>query len=324
MTKPNISEVWGHDRYVHAWSNVLRSSKTSTLKFAVARAILDEARETPHDGELLIARQRLSLRLVSYYWYQVRQFRLKQAAAEIQEPNVARQLRSLGDNVDTKWDPLRPEIRGVLDFVTEYGFKEVLPRFHNGIEGRIFETRHSGTIAIPVEQLAFVKMFNALLIRSVQAGWAAQVEQYNVTPRVLAKVRFDGRRRTSVSKWAKPLREVDNACFYCRKPKPEPAHVDHVIPWSFLFDDPAWNLVLACDSCNSSKCDKIPAKRFLSRLHQRNSDESILAAANEFGRRLVFSLTQLPHPGPSGLEKSLDVLCQQAFLQGFTGDWAPS
>lgn len=271
------SAVPENDRHVHAWSNLLRSSTTSTLKFAVARAILHEVREAQGDGELLISREQLSLRLVSYYWYQVRQFRLKQAATDIQEPNVVRQLGRMAESSDTKWNPLRSDVRGIVEFVAENGFREVIPRFHTGIDGTIFEIRRGGVIAIPANQRAFLDTFEPLLTRSVLAGWAAQVEQYNLTPRVLAKVAFDGRRRTSVSKWARPLRKLDNSCFYCGAISPDVAHVDHIIPWSFLFDDSAWNLVLACQACNSKKRDRIPARRFLTRLCQRNADETILA-----------------------------------------------
>lgn len=315
---PVLSRDICHDRHMHAWSSMLRSLKTSTLKFALARAILDEVRETQGNGELLISRERLSFRLVSYYWYQVRQFRLKQAAAEIQEPNVVRQLRSLAEATGTKWDPLRPEIRSVVEFVTEAGFREVLPRFHTGIGGIIFESRRGG-IAIPADQRAFINAHEPFLIQVVLAGWAEQVERYNLTPRVLAKVRFDGRRRTSVSKWVQPLRELDNACFYCRKSKPDVAHVDHFIPWSFLFDDAPWNLVLACETCNMQKSDKIPSRQFLTRLCLRNEEEAL--ESTEFGKRIVFSLTQLPY---QSLDSALAVLCQQAYLQGFIGDWSPS
>ena len=308
--------------HVHAWSSVLRSSKTSTLKFAVARAILDEVRETAGADELLISRERLSLRLVSYYWYQIRQFRLKQAAADIQEPNVVRCLLQLPESVDRKWDPLLADVKGIVAFVAASGFKEVIPRFHSGIDNKIFECHAGGTIAIPVDQRAFITEFEPLLTRSVLAGWAEQVEQYNHSPRALAKVQFDGRRRGSVSKWAQPLRDLDNACFYCRRSRPESAHVDHVIPWSFLFDDAAWNLVLACETCNSQKRDKIPASHYLTLLCRRNADRSLLADT-EFGRRIAFSLTQLTHHSAGGLEKILDAFCAQAYLQGFSLKWSP-
>ncbi|WP_368622616.1 HNH endonuclease domain-containing protein [Paraburkholderia sp. BR13444] len=316
------SNYIGIDQYVHAWMNMLRSSKTSTLKFALARAILDEASEAQGDGELLIARERLASRLVSYYWYQVRQFRLKQAAVEIQEPNVVRRIRDMSQSVSIRWNRLLPEVNEIVDFVTTAGFKEVIPRFNTGIEAKIFEARTNGAIAVPPEQRAFLAVFEPLLMQATLAGWAEQIEQYNHSPRALAKVKFDGRRRGSVSKWAQPLRALDNACFYCRRSAPEAVHVDHVIPWAFVFDDAAWNLVLACETCNVKKGDKIPDRYYLQLLCQRNSNHSLLAAS-EFGKKISFSLTQLLHQSVGGLEKTLEALCAQAYLQGFSRNWSP-
>lgn len=314
-----------HADDVRAWAGVLRSSKTSTLKFAVARAILDEIRDAAtSQSEVHISRDRLGHRLVSYYWYQVRLFRLKQAAADIQEPNVVRRLRDLDGASDSKWHPSRPYIQEIVSFVAEDGFREVIPRFHSGFEGTIFEVKQGGAITISGRSRAFATAFEPLIMRSVMAGWAELVEQYNLTPRVLAKVTFDGRRRTSVSKWAKPLRELDDACFYCRKSKPERVQVDHVVPWSFLFDDAAWNLVLACDACNNGKRDSVPASRFLTALCERNRSLTAESPAGDFAARVHFSMTQLPHAGADGLKQSLDMLCEQAHLQGFPSEWSPS
>lgn len=306
---------------ISTWSGVLRSSKTSTLKFAVARALVDAVKESPPSNDVVLTREALATRLVCYYWYQVRQFRLKQAAAEIQEPNVTRQLRTLPASYGLRWDAKAAEVKKIIEFVAEEGFREVIPRFHTGLEGRIFEMHGAKAVRVTEVQRGFIATFESLLTRSVLGGWSAQVEQYNLTPRVYAKVCFDGRRRTSVSRWARHLQAHDNSCFYCGKLDPTPAHVDHVIPWSFLFDDPAWNLVLACDLCNSSKRDRIPAQHFLQRLCTRNQ---ALTGDGDLENSVRFSLSQLPHGGSDGLAISLNVLCQQAYLQGFGRGWHPS
>ncbi|QLA82563.1 hypothetical protein EXV95_19130 [Acidovorax sp. JMULE5] len=310
-----------HFNLISTWSGVLRSSKTSTLKYAVARALIETVKESTSNNDVVLTREALATRLVCYYWYQVRQFRLKQAAAEIQEPNVTRQLRALPDSYGLRWHAKTPEIKKIIEFVAEEGFREVIPRFHTGLDGRIFEMHGTKALRVTEAQRGFIATFESLLMRSVLGGWSAQVEQYNLTPRVYAKICFDGRRRTSVWRWAGHLRAHDNSCFYCGKLDPTPAHVDHVIPWSFLLDDPAWNLVLACDLCNSSKRDRIPAQQFLQRLCTRNQ---ALTGGGAFENRVRFSLSQLPHRASDGLAISLNVLCQQAYLQGFGRGWHPS
>lgn len=256
--------------------------------------------------------------MTAAYWSEA-----PQAAAEIQESNVVRRLRDLDVASGGKWHPSRPHIEEVVRFVAEDGFREVIPRFHCGIEGTLFEAKDGGAIEISGRPRAFAAAFEPLLMRSVMAGWAEQVEQYNLTPRVLAKVTFDGRRRTSVSKWAKPLRALDDGCVYCRRAKPEHAQVDHVVPWSFLFDDPAWNLVLTCDGCNNSKRDSVPASRFLTARCERNRSLTAQGPAGDFAARLYSSLTQLRHEGADDLKQSLDMVCAQAYLPGFPADWSP-
>ena len=47
-------------------------------------------------------------------------------------------------------------------------------------------------------------------------------------------------------------------------------HVDHFIPWSYIFEDEAWNLVLACRKCNLRKSDSLTNLDFCNELIKRN------------------------------------------------------
>ena len=48
--------------------------------------------------------------------------------------------------------------------------------------------------------------------------------------------------------------------------------VDHVIPWSFMYSDDIWNLVLTSKSNNSSKSNNVPTDEDIDRLKKRNSE----------------------------------------------------
>ena len=48
--------------------------------------------------------------------------------------------------------------------------------------------------------------------------------------------------------------------------------VDHVIPWSFMYSDDIWNLVLTSRSNNSSKSNSVPSKEIIKRLKDRNDN----------------------------------------------------
>ncbi len=49
-------------------------------------------------------------------------------------------------------------------------------------------------------------------------------------------------------------------------------HADHVIPWSYIYEDEIWNLVLSCRKCNLKKHSSLPHDRFIELLVERNMD----------------------------------------------------
>lgn len=53
--------------------------------------------------------------------------------------------------------------------------------------------------------------------------------------------------------------EFGAVCFYCGNTIRRNRHVDHILPWSRVGIDGLTNLVVACQVCNSSKSDRLPA-----------------------------------------------------------------
>ena len=48
--------------------------------------------------------------------------------------------------------------------------------------------------------------------------------------------------------------------------------VDHVIPFSYMYSDDIWNLVLTKKENNSSKSNHIPTQNIIDKLKERNKD----------------------------------------------------
>ena len=46
--------------------------------------------------------------------------------------------------------------------------------------------------------------------------------------------------------------------------------MDHSLPWSYIFEDQPWNLVLACSSCNLKKSASLPQDDFRVEIIKRN------------------------------------------------------
>lgn len=47
--------------------------------------------------------------------------------------------------------------------------------------------------------------------------------------------------------------------------------IDHVIPWSFMYSDDIWNLVITSKTQNSQKNNSIPSKKIIEKLKERNN-----------------------------------------------------
>jgi CRISPR/Cas system Type II protein with McrA/HNH and RuvC-like nuclease domain len=99
-----------------------------------------------------------------------------------------------------------------------------------------------------------------------------------VSPNILNKVNDAGNakiRRNNLSKYRKIL-EME---FPVGQTKDFYSHliideneisVDHVIPWSFIYRDDIWNLVLTSRSNNSSKSNSAPTQNIIHQLERRN------------------------------------------------------
>lgn len=77
----------------------------------------------------------------------------------------------------------------------------------------------------------------------------------------------------SLSKYRKILLELNNSkkYFYCNGDLDDNnIHVDHFIPWSYVYDDELWNLVLSCTLCNLKKSDYLPSENNLIKIQNRN------------------------------------------------------
>ena len=66
------------------------------------------------------------------------------------------------------------------------------------------------------------------------------------------------------------LENPERRCFITQELISDDESVDHVIPWSYLYSDDIWNLVLVKKGANSSKSNKIPEEELINKLEQRN------------------------------------------------------
>jgi 5-methylcytosine-specific restriction endonuclease McrA len=108
------------------------------------------------------------------------------------------------------------------------------------------------------------------------------LERINFSPRIAEKVRgIPTRDHLTPREKEVLLKFHGDACFYCgsRVVERYQYHIDHVIPFDYLFSTELFNSILACASCNSQKLNRLPTKEIFDKVLDRNKK---LAMPNDY------------------------------------------
>jgi hypothetical protein len=159
-------------------------------------------------------------------------------------------------------------------------FREVIPRFQNIPDGVhvvsqcIFYEYGENQINLKPQAMKYFKENYPLLLKLVILEWAKFLEKINKgLPMLISKVEGHTAERSSLEKARKVLGAYFDRCFYCNNLLPQDKrliHVDHFIPWSYIYEDEIWNLVLSCRDCNLRKHSSLPSERYLEHLLERD------------------------------------------------------
>ena len=233
----------------------------------------------------------LSGRFLRYYWHQECKFKIKQDFHTKSTPKVIQAIRDVFDNnppgnFDHKDNQAKAEKAQNLILKTVFGHARqktsmVVPRFQKvrvgprSQENRVFYDYDDDTkmIRLRPEAFRFFQENYGILLGTVLAEWTRFLERTNSgLPRLLAKIHMDETGRKSLIGYKRLFSKDFKHCFYCCDAlEKDFIHVDHFIPWSYIFDDNAWNLVLACPECNCKKSNSLPQDEFLKNLIDRNA-----------------------------------------------------
>ena len=266
-------------------------NKDNTYKFTLAQILLDYCKETTKTRQTYeISYKYLSDRFLKYYWHQEYKFKMKQDFRIKGKPKVIQALHEVfGDNPPADFKLLDPDdINRAQDKIlkTVFGHARnktslVVPKFQNVLKGKHVEEigifydydDNEKKIYLKSEAFEFLRKNNAILSKVVLAEWARYLERVNQgLPRLVAKIDHNNTVRGSLVPYQKIYSEYIDHCFYCAsKLERNYTHVDHFIPWSYIFDDNAWNLVLACQECNCKKSNSLAEEEFLDALIARNT-----------------------------------------------------
>jgi 5-methylcytosine-specific restriction endonuclease McrA len=116
--------------------------------------------------------------------------------------------------------------------------------------------------------------------------WAKFLEKTNFTPRLISKIENLGsNNRSSLTKYKNILlKQMESKCFYCNcNISYNNIHIDHFIPWSYIYEDAIWNLIISCPECNLKKSDYLAPKQCVQKIEDRNSQYNL----NEYNKDIM-------------------------------------
>lgn len=274
---------------------ITKGRKDNTYKFALARFLLDYSNgleeqyiqtKIKNNEKEVVSYQDIAEKFLGYYWHQECRYRIRQNYDDDKLPYVITIIR---DVFGTKYVPepfksmSKDKIRRAQDQIRRDVFgkgkkSQVVPRFQNIKEGnstkgvKIFYDydNEKAQLEIKPQALLFFRENYQPLLKSVILEWAKFLEKINTLPRLIAKIESAERKRGALQKYVKIFKDF-RSCFYCNTSLDSTeTHVDHFIPWSYIFEDESWNLVLSCERCNLNKNDSLAGTQFLEELIQRN------------------------------------------------------
>ncbi|MDY0278358.1 MAG: HNH endonuclease domain-containing protein, partial [Acholeplasma sp.] len=272
-------------------------SNDNTYKLAWGRAIIECSMLKEgyfEENNYVISFDLISYKMLRYYWNQTFFFQLKQNA-NAQKPPIVYQLtcrliKTYTDqysNVPIWFDKAVPFLDKDLLFQTVKRISDTLKldvswRFMKvdniNYDVYILDKRKKHII-VSKSDLDVLVEHGEMLIQLFNYKWAQLLEKYNTSPRIVSKVKglSDSKiKRNNLNKFRDILLELHGdelRDFYTDEViDRDQISIDHFIPWTYMYSDDLWNLVITSKSTNSSKSNRPPKESYIQKLEDRNID----------------------------------------------------
>lgn len=284
------------DGYIKKWFDILNGmSNDNTYKLAWGRAIIECVSSNEGsviDSSYRISFEKIARNMLKYYWNQTFFFNLKQSSSYEHPPIVVQLTNELIglykeelsnipvwfdkaiSNIDeTIVDKTIKAISNVLKLDVSWRFM-ILDKETLGIYQLNKKYKY---IEITLEDSVTLKAYSEVLTQLFNYKWAQLLEKYNTQPRIVSKVKgsSDNKlKRNNLSKYKEVLLLLykdEIRDFYTDEViSMDDISVDHFIPWSYMYSDDLWNLVITSKSNNSSKSNRPPKDSYIQKLEERN------------------------------------------------------
>ncbi len=274
-------DVWAIFNFIFS----AKSKNTSSYKFGLIKAILDNLFNTGASKEYYISFDDLFAKFAENYWNLIVKYHLVQKRADSRSKISS--IEIIFNKVIEKEPLLRETTFENLDSKDRGNIiKKVKAECKKYVIGALFVDSKKTFYSFDLKEEGLYlnpDIYNFLLRHKSEIEklnyytWARFLEEINddaVLLRVLDKLNLSTQ-RTNLNLYRIFLQEelAQTTCFYCGKTLTDnDIHVDHFVPWSFAKDDKLWNLVLTCSNCNLKKSDSLPSESYLDLMKVRNEN----------------------------------------------------
>jgi len=224
----------------------------------------------------------IAARFVKYYWDMDHSFRLKQSSnpADANIVPIVRDRHRAGKySKPAALEELASDSsRGVrLEAIRKSIKPQVLKYLLTDMPGLYARKAGSNKIRLDASLIPFLERHRVIIKNGINYKLATYLEKLNKTiPQIAAKLDEESYPPRALNGLAERAidREQEGRCFYCDAGywEEQKRHIDHVIPFNYIFSTDAYNCVAACVGCNLQKHDRLPHPDLFSGVVARNDD----------------------------------------------------
>jgi hypothetical protein len=289
-------EITDSDFLYYFNSIITKGKKDNTYNFALARFLIDysyaldetHVRNSVADNKIeTINLSIIAKAFLKYYWHQICKYKIKQNYNTEKPPLIVKIMHGIFGRqyISESFESMpKGKMANSEKEIQRRCFLEVIPRFQNIPEGikvssrKVFYDYDKNSVYLYPKALKFFRENYSVLYKAIILEWAKFLEKTNFgLPMLISKIEGNERCRGPLKKFRLIMLKHFGTCFYCNNtlsPEKQMIHVDHFIPWSYVFEDELWNLVLACRTCVLKKHSSLPTEKFIYRLVDRNKEYS--------------------------------------------------
>lgn len=235
---------------------------------------------TVRDGRLFVDLNFIAVRFAKYYWDMEYSFKLRQSQ-DHQDANITRFVKAIHD--PNRKPPTTRDLAGnsMKDFratVIRRSIKpEVLVHLKTDMAD-LYRKEDANTISLDQSIIEYMGRNKTSIKYGLNYVISRYLEKINRhTPNIASKVDHDPGRSYRPRIGADAVVSMrgwqGSCCFYCAR-RLDSHHVDHVIPFNFVFSTDLYNCVLACQQCNCTKSDALPERTLFDKVILRNQERS--------------------------------------------------